>query len=42
MVQTSPAATIAGPPPTDELHKRWSWSGDAVAATAIVPLTQGR
>jgi hypothetical protein len=40
MVQTKPAATIGGPPPTEALQSRLSPGGETVTAT--VPLGQGR
>jgi hypothetical protein len=42
MVHTRPAATIGGPPPTREVHSTVSEAGDAVTATATVPLGHGR
>ena len=42
MVQTSPAATIGGPPPADELHRRCKEAGEAETCTAIGPLWHGR
>ena len=42
MVQTSPPATMGGPPPTDELQSRRSPAGESVVCTAMGPLRQGR
>ena len=42
MVQTSPPATIGGPPPTEALQSNRSRAGASDAITAIGPFRQGR